>query len=469
MRARLPVSAVCLAAAAGCLGDLREDTPVPGSLIPARPSRLETRVQAAHNDDTLFLRVRFPAELGERHELWHRADGAWRLEGGGFREVAAALAGDEQRALFPDAVSVGAELQLSVLLDDPSSPGRLLAFREQGCFGQCHDRQRQMPNWRAEDGAKPMTVWTGVGKGDLWVWRSHRTALAGFADDLSFTPAGYVPDAGAVPYSAVALTGTAQMPAWLFDPSDAGAWAFPYDTVIAQGPYAFDDGSLDGVANAMTVGSALASGYAPADGDTVPAWLLAMPGGSRADVAADATWSDGAWDLVLSRKLVTGDAIGDLALPLGKPYGIALALHRDGADGRDHYVSLPLTLLLDTAGEGVAVTAVAGTGTPSFDESGFPVTELALFLPGLTSFDWLVGAPAHRDGTVRTVDVVHGGGFEVATAQFRCADCHTVRAEDPLPPQMNAGPLERLVLRRGGVYSPTPFFDERAEASEESP
>jgi hypothetical protein len=462
VRVGLAIGAVCLAAC-GCLGDRAEDAPSPDGVIPGRPTTLQVRVQAAHNDDTLFLRVRFPApDVASRHETWRRVAGEWRREGGGFRDLQAAAEGDVDRGDVTR-TSAASETALSVLLDDPSSAGRLLSFRETGCFGQCHERQRQMPNWRASDGAAPMTVWTGFGKGDLWIWRGQRSALGGFADDLSFTPAGYVPDAGTAPFTPVTLT-TEGLPSFVYDPAGGGAFAQAWSGQPA--PLSFDDGTLDGLPDALAIGSALLLGYSPADDDTVPAQRLSLPGGSRADVATASAVAGGEWDVVFTRRLSTGDPAGDLALTSGKPYGIAFALHRDDADGRDHYVSLPVTLLLGTAGEGVTSVAVAGTGAaaPAFsDETAFPVTELSMFLPGVTSFDWLVGAPTTRDGEARTVDVVHGGALEVATAERRCADCHTVRSTDPAPPVADAGPLERLVLRRGGVYGPTPFFEESGE------
>lgn len=444
---------------AGCLGDRAQEPARVHAEIPSRETAVSVRVQAAHDEDTFFLRVRFPAEPGDRHESWRVVDGAFRREGGGFRDRQAAVDGDPERG-DTSRVSVSSEVGIAVLLDDPRSAGRLLNFRETGCFGQCHDRQRQMPNWRASDGDEPMRVWTGTGMADLWIWGAHRTAAAGVADDLSFTSAGYVPDAGAAPWSAVDLGIT--LPGLVFDPADAGDFALSWDQFLAEGPYAFDDGTLDAIPDAVTLGSALALGWIPAEGDTVPAQVLSSPSGSRADVGASAVREGDSWDLVLSRALSTGDATGDLALETGHVYGMALALHRDGADGRDHYVSLPFDLLVGTSGEGVVAVALDGTAAmPSFsDESAFPVTELTMFLPGVTSFDWLVGSPVRRDGELREVDVAHGGAYEVASAQHGCADCHTVRSSDPTPPHMDAGPLERLVVRRGGVFGPTPFFEE---------
>ncbi|HVO30680.1 MAG TPA: hypothetical protein VMV18_08085, partial [bacterium] len=59
----------------------------------------------------------------------------------------------------------------------------------------------------------------------------------------------------------------------------------------------------------------------------------------------------------------------------------------------------------------------------------------------------------------RAYDVKHGGAKEVDTSEKACADCHRVRQTDPKPPYRDAGAFENIVLRRGGVFDPTPFFE----------
>ncbi len=461
MRIRLPILTALLVA--GCLDDRDRalEIPAPG-VIPARPMTRTVRVQAAADDDTLFLRVRFEANRGDRDRWLCRVNGTWRSEGGGFRDYQAALDGDEARGDV-SRTSAMSEVALTVLLDDPSSTNRLTEFAETGCFGFCHENARHMPNWRAEEGFVPMKVWGGFGGfGDLWVWRAHRSGLAGFADDLKLSAAGYVPDAGTSPFLTNALT-TAGLPAFVFDPVTSGSvYTVPWDPAGGVSPFAFAEAGVATLPGTLASADALAAGWVPADGQCVPASVLRAPTGSRANVAATAAWSDGTWDVTLSRALATGDATGDIALARGKDYPFALALHSDQADSRDHYVSFPSALVLGTSGAGITVVALAGTAaTPAFaDETAFPVTELSLVLPGVTTWEYLVGSTVGRSGEIRGYDVPHGGNVEVGKVEKRCADCHKIRASDPFPPFMDAGALERLVLRRGGVYGPTPFFGE---------
>lgn len=446
---------------AGCLDDRDRDLEVPaGGAIPERPMTRSVLVQAAADEDTLFLRLRFDGNRGDRDRWLCRVAGEWREEGGGFRDLQAALDGDEARGDVTRASKM-TEVALTVIVDDPTSTTRLREFTQTGCFGFCHESARHMPNWRAADGLLPMEVWPGFGGfGDLWIWRAHRSGLAGFADDSRLSYAGYVPDAGLAPWTANAI-GTAGLPSFVFDPATSGSvFTVPWDPAGEAEPFAF--GAVDGLPAALASDIALQSGWVPADGQCVPASLLREPTGSRSNVTASSTWSIGQWDVTLARPLVTGDAAADVSFALGKRYPFALALHSDQADSRDHYASFPSALLFGTTGEGIAVVALAGTGaTPSFgDESSFPATTMNLVLPGVTTWEYLVGSNVGRSGALRESDVRHGGDVEVGTVDKRCADCHTIRQGDPFPPYMDAGALERLVLRRGGVYGPTPFFGE---------
>lgn len=128
------------------------------------------------------------------------------------------------------------------------------------------------------------------------------------------------------------------------------------------------------------------------------------------------------------------------------PYSLALALHTDGLGERNHYVSLPVEL------RPTLVPGAGGDTIPAFeDERTFPAEEITAFLPGITSYDFLVGALRGPTGELRRNDQLHGGRRQVATGEEGCRDCHRVRSTDPPPPLQNAGALERLVLRRGGV------------------
>lgn len=425
--------------------------------IPARPMTKTLRVQAAYDDTNLYLRVRFDADEGIRQEYFHYTDGAWLREGGGFRDYAAALAGDAARGDV-DRVSAGSETVLGVAISDRHALAAVRDFDKFGCFLACHERQDAMPNWREGDGEFPMALFPGFGGfADAWIWRADRTALAGIADDESLGVAGLVPDAGTAPFAALELD-TAGNPPFAFSAAETGAAAFAWDDVRSgSAPYAFDDGTLPAVPDAVSFGSALALGYVPAEGDAVPAQILAAPDGSRADVTAESSWSAGSWDVTLVRRLSTTDATHDVQFTDGGVYDIALSLHSENADERDHYVTLPLAVGLSTSGDLVATKT---PGVPDFtDETTFPVKDVGAVLPGVTSFDFLVGSLATRDGQPRTWDVKHGGRVEVAESLRHCGECHRIRASDPVPTYRDAGALESLVLRRGGVYDPTPFFE----------
>lgn len=439
-----------------CAGDRDRALDAPSGVIPARPMTRVARVQAAADADTFFLRVRFDANRGDRDRWLCRIAGTWHEEGGGFRDLHAASEGDAARGDL-ERTSAMAEVALSVIFDDPSSPDRLREFEQTGCFGLCHENQRHMPNWRPADGPVPMQVWSGFGGfGDVWIWRAHRGGLVGYADDVKLSATGWVGDPGDAAWLANALT-TAGLPSFVFDPAVAGGgFAVPWDPTGGSSPFFLQAGS------ALPASVALASGWTPTDGDCVPASVLRAPGGSRADVATSAVWTGGAWDVTFRRARHTGDSGADVALGSGVRRQLALALHSDHADSRDHYVSFPTALLFSTTGDGIQVVALEGTNAlPAFaDEITHPVTEVPLVLPGVTSWEYLVGSTIGRTGAERPDDVPHGGDVEVGTIANRCADCHTIRHDERPPPFMDAGPLERLVLRRGGVYGPTPFFGE---------
>lgn len=444
-------------AAVACIADKGGSPVPPGSgAIPLRPMVLHLKAQAAYDDANLWLRVRWPGDEGARDRMFRYVGGAWRLEGGGFRDLEASNDGDPDRGELGH-VSAFAEDQLAVAIDDRQAATRVRDFDKFGCFPACHERERQMPNWRGGDGDVGMFLFpTFGGFADLWVWRAQRTGLAGKADDLSLTTTGLVPDPGRAGWTDLELAGGA--PPMVFDGTGSGAWAVPFTQATSSGPYSFGDGSVPG-AVAVPYATAIGGGWVPAEDDTVPAQILTLSTGSRADVSASSSWTAaGGWDLVLSRKLATGDAAHDVAIAPGRSYGLSFSLHSDQADGRDHYVSLPVLLLVGTAGNGIA--AVQTTGAPDFsDETAFPVSDVPLVLPGVTSFDFLVGAVSNRDGTQREHDVVHGGHLEVTTSARHCTECHRITGDDPVPSYENAGELQRIVLRRAGVYDPTPFFE----------
>lgn len=328
--------------------------------------------------------------------------------------------------------------------------GAVRQFATAGCFVACHDGGSQMPNWRVDDGEQTMRLLDSFGGPiDLWTWRAARTARSGVADDGLVTTAGRASDPGRPAWQDLSLIDGA--PPFVLDPAMGGRFAGGATSMPTFG-------DAPGVSGALPYATAITRGYVPAEGDTVPAQLLLASSGSVADVAASASHDGTGWDLRLTRALDTGDAVSDVVLAPGSLYDVAFSLHTDDADGRDHYVSLPVALSLDAPSGGLTSTLV--DGSPDFaDEARFPPRTVEVFLPGVTSYEYLVGAIVTREGAVRPSDVPHGGGLEVSTGSHACRDCHRVESTDAAPAYRQVGALDRLPLRRGGVFGPTPTFE----------
>ncbi len=319
--------ALLVSASPACLGGQAEPAVPDAGML--RPVSQPVRVQAATNDTTFFLHVRWSSS-----------------------------------SLAPG---------LAVALSDREPATRVRDFAIAGCFLACHDRATDMPNWLPEDGNRPMFLLPSFGgSADVWDWRSQPEVPAGQVVDSVLDTAGLRPD---------------------------------------------PDGGPD---NLSAVGS-----------------------------IADQTW-----DVVYARPLsATGP--GDVTLAPGGTYDLALALHPDGIAGRNHYVSLPIAVALGDAVASLTAVPVPGASVPDFsDGASFPPLAVDLFLPGITSFEFLVGAVVDRNGQLRRNDELHGGAHAVATGSHACSDCHRVVSDAVLPPIQNAGALERLVLRRGGVFGP---------------
>jgi hypothetical protein len=168
------------------------------------------------------------------------------------------------------------------------------------------------------------------------------------------------------------------------------------------------------------------------------------------------------------RLLNTGNP-DDTALAHGHTYNIAFAVHTGMVTVRDHYVSFPMKLSLGNGAADIEAVQIPGSGRdvlPDFsDTNAFPEKELNLFLPGITSLEFLkdenVGLvyldPANGNNPVAQS---HGGAFEFALG-LGCRDCHTAAIGDPFqPPQPGGffvGSMESLVPLRGGVNTPTPI------------
>ena len=93
------------------------------------------------------------------------------------------------------------------------------------------------------------------------------------------------------------------------------------------------------------------------------------------------------------------------------------------------------------------------------------MTTLDLFLPGITSYEFLIGQN-EADGLVyidpatgSEIHQEHPGASFLARGNS-CRDCHSVRegvAFSPANGGFNSGSMEAQVLHRGGVNTPTPI------------
>jgi len=152
---------------------------------------------------------------------------------------------------------------------------------------------------------------------------------------------------------------------------------------------------------------------------------------------------------------------------------------------RDHYTSFAYTMSFGGGDADIQAVKVSGSGRgtlPDFsDTDAFPVTELMLFLPGITSYEFLTGANADLEyidpATGDAVDQTHAGASFLAQG-LTCRDCHTAASSETFdPPNAGgffSGAMETLVLQRGGVntianVSAPPDGQSRSFSSQNAP
>lgn len=450
---------------------------------------LPVQVQAAYNDDTMFFQISWEGDRGDAHDYVHYINGAWRKEGGHRRDGQATLDNDPLRGAT-DLNSTIYESRVTFMIDDPNGPNAVPGFAQVGCMLTCHDSSRVMPLWKPEDGdvTKYLNPDT-AGTIDLWHHRLGRANPIGASDDQNVTQipeggevGGRFGDEGDSPWQTNDIDDTTGNPKFAFDPATTGGlYAFDFaDTFYT--PMRFfrrEDAPANG-AQDVPVGidfvDAVAMGYVPAEHDTIPFRRLRQPTGSRGDISSlgttfTPTGDDpliGRWRSNTQRLLNTGNT-DDTALADGNVYNVAFAVHIGLVTVRDHYASFPQTLSLGGGGADIVAVKLAGSGRetlPDFsDTQQFPVTELNLFLPGITSYEFLIGQNTGLTyidpATDEAVDQAHGGATFTLEQGLGCRDCHTVANTDTFTPvQLGgfpAGAMETLVPQRGGVNTPTPI------------
>jgi hypothetical protein len=347
-----------------------------------------------------------------------------------------------------------------------------------------------MPEWVSANGhdgkyiepARATGSVSGDNVLDLWHWRGARSNPIGRADDQRIIALNFVPNDGngsddggrkgdggqSVFASQNIVDGN---PEFLLDPdTTSGKFAFAWDN-FWETPFYYmtqDDaeqvGPLAPNPGTIAYADALALGYAPTEGDTVPRRILRAGAGSRADITSFGTTftpetpdrSYGVWNVQMQRDLDTGNA-DDIALVAGQVYEAGFEVHLWEYTTRDHYVSFPQTLGLNTAADIVAVS-FAGTGPeegPNWAQ--IPKTRLQLFQPGIATWEFLTGNNAGKeyfDAGGQLIDQTHGGSGAV-NGGTACVFCHNVRTSDPAP-TLPFGSMEDLTEQRGGIWEDTP-------------
>jgi hypothetical protein len=473
-----------------------DDSPTLEGIDADKSMVLPFTVQAAYNDDTMFFRTSWEGDKGDTHDYFRYTDGAWQREGGTRRDAQATIDGDSLRG-STSLNSTIYESRITFMLDDPLGPNAVPGFAEVGCMMTCHDNSRAMPLWLHADGEVhkylPDDAMFAGSRLDLWHHRLGRANPVGLSDDqwvgqrigddADSGGGSRHGDSGTGPYKTAAFDdGT---PQWVFDPATTpnGEYAFKFEDLWTSPIRYFVDETAANIGpNApnpvgIDYADAIAMGYAPSEGDTVPRRRLRQTVDSRGDITADGTFftasaSDplfGRWNSNIQRALVTGNA-DDTDLVDGGVYNIAFAVHTGMVTVRDHYTSFSYTLALGDGAADIQAVQIAGAGRdalPDFsDTATFPVTELNLFLPGITSDEFLlggnVGGPDYIDpATGSAIDQGHGGAGSLVAGSLGCRDCHTAASDDIFTPVnaggFNAGAMETLVLQRGGVRNPTPL------------
>ena len=458
-------------------------------------------VQAAYNSDTFFWRVSYRGNEGKRHEYIRYTNGAWQREGGDRRDAQGTIDGDVQQG-DQSVNSTIYEQRTTIMVNDPGATLNVDNFGEFGCFLSCHNYSRHMPEWTAANGHDGKYIVPSDATGsvdgdkllDLWHWRGARSNPIGRADDQHIIARDFIPndgdgsdtggrkgDAGTSVFRSQgmdAVTG----PDFLMDPNTtSGKFAFTWEN-FWETPFFYmvdDDAHQEGPnspnAGIIAYADALALGYAPTEGDTVPRRILRGGAGSRADITSIGTTftpltpdsSYGVWNVQMQRAMDTGND-DDVAMVGGQLYEAGFEVHLWEYTTRDHYVSFPVTVGLETAADVVAVS-IAGSGPeqgPNWTE--IPATRLQLFQPGIATWEFLTGANEanaveYFDAQGQLVDQNHAGSFSVNNG-VACTDCHNVRTVDPAPPILPSGAMEDLAEQRGGIWEDTPVVAAPAPA-----
>jgi len=358
------------------------------------------QVKAAYNGREMFFRYRWPAK---QPSIYHDM---LKFEGGKWVRYGASVAGPQPQGIYEDRVTM--------FVDDGSVP----EFARYGGYIAVGDRMRFFTNEAKVDEVKAHPYLgqkrkqTEIGKHlpgtrsnindwasvvpedelealrkagyflDLWHWRAHRSNPIDASDDqYVFELRGG--DAGHGPFTNN-WDAEKRQPQFMLNPEKSGKRALNWDDLL-QRKLGFDDVYFISESTAVPFDAT----HTWQEGDTIPRRLLRSGDGSRADikVSGKARWTDGYWDVTLSRAMDTGSPADDKIFVDKRVYNVGFAVHRDAFGSRWHYVSLPVTLGLEREAEFVA--ARFDGDAPKWDQAW---SKIVLFYPGQVSWPHLNSA-----------------------------------------------------------------------------
>jgi hypothetical protein len=162
----------------------------------------------------------------------------------------------------------------------------------------------------------------------------------------------------------------------------------------------------------------------------------------------------------MQRALDTGNP-DDVVLVPGQVYEAGFEVHLWEYTTRDRYVSFPVTFSVGAGLADIQAASIPGSGPeqgPNWQE--IPKARLQLFQPGITTWEFLTGdnaaqAKEYTNAQGQLVGQAHSDSGSV-NAGVACTSCHNVRDTDAAPPLFNAGSMEHLTERRGGIWEDTP-------------
>lgn len=353
------------------------------------------QVRSSYNQERIFFQFRWSAENPSfLHDVVKFEQGEWKRYGNavpgsepnGLHEDRVAMMVDDgsvpEFGRYGGYMTVGtglAEMSDQASSDDVKNHPYLGRERGQDGVSKYLPLTRKSSDWAdTEDGDRIKQLREAGYFLDLWHWRSARGNPIGVSDDQLVHDVRDG-DAGKSAYF-TNWDSENKQPLFMFNPDVAGHTALDWDVIQA--------GQLDPDSIYYLHETTMQPFDADHDwqeGDVIPRRALRTPEGSRSDIAAEAIWQDGYWNVTLSRLMDTQAPLDDKIFVDGGKYSVAFSIHRDATGGRWHYVSLPVSVGLGR-GETLEAQKISGD-IPDWSQDWHEVT---LFYPGQVTWPHLV-------------------------------------------------------------------------------